>query len=154
MSSKISNYSIPILQTLTKNLLSETTHTIPRYGKLVPIDFLMCGNNFPSSWKIQIGISIFHTHGSGEMFPVIIGQLRNIWYNMVFLIIIEYYCLEQSCKTFFREIYPFFIKTPHNFQFTLIIFLENLHGAKNLIGHAMSVGCNSEWCYLFQVKCP
>ena len=40
------NKYISILWVLTKNLLNQKTHKIPRYGKLVPIDFLMYGNFF------------------------------------------------------------------------------------------------------------
>ena len=46
---------ISILWVLTKNLLNQKIHTIPRYGKLVPIDFLMYGNFFfSSSWKKRL----------------------------------------------------------------------------------------------------
>ena len=37
---------IPIPWTLNKYLLNLKTHTIPRYGKLVSIDFPMYGNIF------------------------------------------------------------------------------------------------------------
>ena len=40
------NKYISILWVLTKDLLNQKTHTIPRYGKLVPIDFLMYGKFF------------------------------------------------------------------------------------------------------------
>ena len=40
------NLYIPILWALDKHLLNLKTHTIPRYGKLVSIDFPMYGNIF------------------------------------------------------------------------------------------------------------
>ena len=40
------NNSIPILWALTGKKLSQATHTISRYGKLVPIDSLMYGDIF------------------------------------------------------------------------------------------------------------
>ena len=48
-------------------------------------------------------------------------------YGMVFLIIIEYCGLDQKLY----DISFIIIKNPQQFQFTLIIFLENLHGLKN-----------------------
>ena len=57
------NKYISILCALTKNLLNQKTHTIAKYGKLVPIDFLMYGNLFSGSRKKDGKIHIFPTHG-------------------------------------------------------------------------------------------
>ena len=65
------NKYISILWVLTKNLFNQKTHTIARYGKLVPIYFLMYGNFFSSSWKKDGNTHIFPTHGFLEIFPVL-----------------------------------------------------------------------------------
>ena len=68
---------ISILWVLTKNLLNQKIHTIPRYGKLVPIDFLMYGNFFFQFMKRKIRIPI--------SFPIMHFERFFLYYTLAHL---------------------------------------------------------------------
>ena len=69
------NKYVSILWVLTKNQLNQKTHTIARYGKLVPKDFLIYGNSVHGK---KMGIPIY--------FPLIDFERFFLCYTLAYLI--------------------------------------------------------------------
>ena len=61
------------------------THTIPRYLKLVPIDFLRYGNTFPQFMGNRREHHICPTHGSGGIFLCYVFTIQKLYELKLFV---------------------------------------------------------------------